>query len=279
MFGDVIVPLDGSARSARALGPAVKAAAALDSPLRVVSFATELSRAAVETEIEEQVEIARGEYPDIECTLRVDTSESVGQGLLEYLDSLPGALVVMATHGRGHTSALFGSTAAEVVRHRSSPLLLVGPDCEPDSFDVGGRMLVPLDTSHHSEEIIPVAEAWAIVFHNEVEVVQVITPEDSDAAAAASLREPIIETDYVRGRARAMSDELRVPPTYEILHGEHPGETIVRRARDTRAALVAMTTHGASGLARLLHGSVTADVVRHAPCPVLTVRPASLPDS
>ena len=75
MFGDVIVPLDGSARSARALGPAVKAATALDSPLKVISFATELSRAVVESELEEQLEAARRESPGVECTLRVETSK------------------------------------------------------------------------------------------------------------------------------------------------------------------------------------------------------------
>ncbi|NIR40128.1 MAG: universal stress protein [Actinobacteria bacterium] len=272
----MIVPLDGSARSARALGPAVKAATALDSPLKVISFATELSRAVVESELEEQLEAARRESPGVECTLRVETSESVGQGLLAYLDSTPGALVVMATHGRGHSSALFGSTAAEVVRHRSSPLLLVGPDCETDRFEVGGLMLVPLDASDHSEQIIPVAEAWAIVFGNPIEVVQVVSPEDSQLAAAASVREPIIETDYVHRKAREMGRALDQELEYEVLHGEHAGPTIVARARDYGAALVAMTTHGASGLSRLLHGSVTADVVRHAPCPVLTVRPASL---
>lgn len=278
MFGDVIVPLDGSARSARALGPAIKMATVLDSPLRVISFATELSRAAVEAELEEQLVEARASVPGLEVVLRVDTTESVGQGLLGYLDTMPSALVVMATHGRGHTSALFGSTAAEVLRHRSAPLLLVGPDCEPGAFEAGGPMLVPLDTSHHSEQILPVAEAWAIVFHNEIEVVQVVTPEDSEAVAAASLREPIIETDYVRSKARSMHDALGRDASYEVIHGDHAGPTIVRRARDNGFALVAMTTHGATGLARLLHGSVTADVVRHAPCPVLTVRPASLPD-
>jgi len=52
-----------------------------------------------------------------------------------------------------------------------------------------------------------------------------------------------------------------------------PAEEIVKAARDTHADLIVIATHGRGGLSRVLFGSVTERVVRHAPCPVLTVRP------
>ena len=47
---------------------------------------------------------------------------------------------------------------------------------------------------------------------------------------------------------------------------------IITRARDLDASLIAMTTHGRSGLARLVFGSTAEAVLRHPPCPILLVR-------
>jgi nucleotide-binding universal stress UspA family protein len=51
-----------------------------------------------------------------------------------------------------------------------------------------------------------------------------------------------------------------------------PSEVIVQQAEELGADLVAMGTHGRSGVAHLLLGSTAQRVVQHAPCPVLTVR-------
>jgi nucleotide-binding universal stress UspA family protein len=51
-----------------------------------------------------------------------------------------------------------------------------------------------------------------------------------------------------------------------------PAEEIVRVAREVEADLIVMGTHGRSGLGRLLLGSVAEQVMRHATCPVLTLK-------
>lgn len=56
-----------------------------------------------------------------------------------------------------------------------------------------------------------------------------------------------------------------------ILEGE-PAEEIVRFAKEHECDLIVMGTHGRTGLGRLLMGSVAENVVRRAPCPVLTVK-------
>lgn len=56
-----------------------------------------------------------------------------------------------------------------------------------------------------------------------------------------------------------------------------PAEEILRTAQSVKADLIVMGTHGRTGLSRLLMGSVAEQVVRKAPCPVLTVRTPSLP--
>ena len=55
----------------------------------------------------------------------------------------------------------------------------------------------------------------------------------------------------------------------------HAATEIVNAANETGAALIIMTTHGYSGMKHVLLGSTTEDVLRHAPCPVLSVRQSS----
>ena len=69
--------------------------------------------------------------------------------------------------------------------------------------------------------------------------------------------------------ARARKAEVRAT---SLVQEGPAADRIVRAARARRADLVAMGTHGRSGLARLVLGSVAERVVGSAPCPVLTVR-------
>ena len=70
--------------------------------------------------------------------------------------------------------------------------------------------------------------------------------------------------------ALQMSDP-KVKMSPHIRQGE-PAEEIVRQATESKADLIVMGTHGRTGLARLLAGSVAETVLRTAPCPVLAVR-------
>ncbi len=64
---------------------------------------------------------------------------------------------------------------------------------------------------------------------------------------------------------------------YHVLEGD-ASDQILKAAQDAKADLIVMGTHGKSGFTRLLMGSVAESVLRHAPCPVLTVRgPFHLP--
>jgi nucleotide-binding universal stress UspA family protein len=69
--------------------------------------------------------------------------------------------------------------------------------------------------------------------------------------------------------ARARAAGVRVSGSF--VHGL-PHEQIVRAARARRASVIVMGTHGRTGMARVVLGSVAARVLLAAPCPVLTVR-------
>jgi len=58
---------------------------------------------------------------------------------------------------------------------------------------------------------------------------------------------------------------------HSACHPGQPADEILRLARKVSCDLIVMGTHGRTGLARLLHGSVAEEVLRKATCPVLTV--------
>jgi universal stress protein A len=76
---------------------------------------------------------------------------------------------------------------------------------------------------------------------------------------------------------------VEVVPTDPSIHFEHklligdPANAIVQTAEDENADFIVIGTHGRTGLTRLLMGSVAESVIRHAKCPVLTIKqPASV---
>jgi universal stress protein A len=56
----------------------------------------------------------------------------------------------------------------------------------------------------------------------------------------------------------------------------NPDDNIIAKAKDEGAYLIVISTHGRTGLSHMFTGSVTENVVRHASCPVLSIRPTSL---
>jgi nucleotide-binding universal stress UspA family protein len=72
-------------------------------------------------------------------------------------------------------------------------------------------------------------------------------------------------------RQRPLPD-LDPAPEYRVEFADPPSDAVLEVARDVRADLIVLGTHGRTSLARLLLGSVAEQVLRRAPCPVLTVR-------
>jgi nucleotide-binding universal stress UspA family protein len=275
MFGDMIVPLDGSEHSAVALGPAGALAHFLNTRVRVAAFV----QAGDEDEMLEWIGTQLRMLGDVEREVTVSrASGSVATQLHDMVSDSPSDLICMSTHGRGRSAAMFGSVASDVLRASSAPVMLIGPHYRAHQFRATGKMLVAVDGSDHGETALPVAEAYAIVFGNDVNVVTVIDSKASAAmhAAGGASSGAIVESNYVRNIADKMSSEVGRPVTYEVLHGDHAAESLVDYADSLDCSVVVMATHGVTGLRRAVSGSVVADVVRTAPMPILAIRPAQL---
>ena len=139
------------------------------------------------------------------------------------------------------------------------------------------RALVPLDGSMVAESILPFILEIAGPLDMEVALVRVLVP--GPPMAVEGTRHVAIE-DAAKLRAEAeeylasIAADLRakgVSVTTAVRRGE-PVAEILAGAREVDADLIAMTTHGRSGLSRLLFGSVAAAVLSHAEIPVFLMR-------
>ena len=127
------------------------------------------------------------------------------------------------------------------------------------------HILVPTDFSEPSEAALDYALELAVRFDARLHLLHVI-----DAAAVPAGLFDDVKAKLAR---RASRGERRAAVTTEVITGTS-ARTIVCYARARSMDLIVMGTHGRSGVAHILMGSVAEKVVRDAPCPVLTVRHA-----
>jgi nucleotide-binding universal stress UspA family protein len=184
-------------------------------------------------------------------------------------------IVCMTTHGySGLGQVLLGSVAEEVIGRVRSPLLLVGPSVDPDLATTFDTVVVCTDGSDDSRSIVPVASDWIRGLRLRAWVVQVLDPDVRRELEKAD--EALVETNAAYALAQGLIHRDGGGVNWDVLHGEDVPDAIVDYASGLPASLIAMATHGRSGLARFALGSVAASVVHSARCPVLVVRPDGL---
>jgi nucleotide-binding universal stress UspA family protein len=126
------------------------------------------------------------------------------------------------------------------------------------------RILVPLDGSNLSAGVLPYVRWLAPALHVPVELLHV-----NDPARLAPYSPPMQRGDYLEKVAASFSG-TNVKCTIEL---GNPAEVIINRVSAEAGVLVAMATHGYSGAARWLLGSVAAKVLRALTSDLLLVRP------
>jgi nucleotide-binding universal stress UspA family protein len=133
-------------------------------------------------------------------------------------------------------------------------------------------VLHPTDFSERSEYAFRLACSLARDYSARLVVLHVVTPPVVIYGEGVVPPEP----ETFRLEAEEKLNQLEAPAAgvgleRRLTEGE-PVAEILRQAREIGADLIVLGTHGRTGLGRLLMGSVAEQVVRQAPCPVLTVR-------
>ena len=193
-------------------------------------------------------------------------------------------LMVLATHGRGAVSRLWlGSVSDALVRRLTVPVLLIRPSEEAVVPPVTRfkKVLVALDGSVESESALTSALVLADPKRTELVLVRVVTPVPivADAGMPAT---PVVDeglTEVLRSQAETylagVAARVRSPTvtvSTRVLSEPGVAHAILEEAALAGVEFIALATHGARGLRRMVLGSVADKVLRGADRPVLLTR-------
>ena len=205
------------------------------------------------------------------------------EAIIDRAAAEPGALIAMATHGRsGVQRWLLGSVADKVLRAAANHLLLVRTTGEAKNTGAAPlkAVIVPLDGSTVAERVLPSVSFLAKKMDLEIVLLRVYSLLGSAYYGVEGYAPDLGELEgQIRGEAREYLDmkikQLKgegLERVSSVLLQGSGAEEIIGLARKTPENLVAMCTHGRSGVGRWVLGSVTDRVVRHSGDPVLVMR-------
>lgn len=143
------------------------------------------------------------------------------------------------------------------------------------------KILYPTDFSEPSKVALEYAAELARQFGAELEILHVMFDETQVVSFyLPQVTMQSLSTDIETGSAKQLDDFIQSQPalkgvnyTTKLIKGT-PFIEITKHAKDTAADMIVIGTHGRTGLDHVLFGSTAEKVVRKAPCPVFTVRPA-----
>jgi nucleotide-binding universal stress UspA family protein len=291
----VLVPLDGSQLAEEALSVGAGRARRAGATLHLVSVHEPMPMSAMPPDYpmpvqeldaeahEERVQYLESVAGAARASLSTPVVTSVVTGspaasLCEYVESHSVDLVVMTTHGRGGLSRLWlGSVADRMLRYITIPVLLLHPNEAAHSPEFH-RLLVALD-GEIEEPVLDAVELLATdgkgVHCTLTRVVEPAVPILSSLAARPARLPPdwnakreVEARDYL---AR-LADRLGTrgwDVSWDVLVGRGVADEVLGLAQATRADAIAVGTHGARGMERLLLGSVADKIVRGSGVPVL----------
>ena len=299
MYTRMLIPLDGSKLAENVLPYARALAGALDLRIELLSVVDTMDFArtthaghvrdfdpiieAAVREGEQYLEGLARSFTGRKVTCVVEQGQA-DQIIIEKAAGDKETLIGMATRGRsGIHRWLMGSVAEKVLRGATNPLLLVRGDEEGKSDGVATlkSIVVPLDGSKLAEIALPRAVDLAKKLGLEIVLTRAyqIPLSNYGVADAAYIPNPNALMNVVKEEAGAYLEtkvnELRqngVEKVSSILLLGSGADEIIDLARTTPDNLIAMSTHGRSGVKRWALGSVTEKVVRHSGDPVLVVR-------
>lgn len=275
MFRKILVPLDGSPLAEAILPEVGRLLRLEDSEVVFLRVAEVVAVDAYLAPLESALEEARGYLASVESGFaregaRVRSVVEAGRPadvILRRARQEGATLIALATHGRSGLTRLFlGSVAEAVLRHTPVPVLAVRALAvtAPGAGAPGPvrNILVPLDGSERAFAAVSLAVELGRAFKSRILLLHVLASQGKpDLASARRYLDKVAEGIEGQGLA-----------TLKRVEGGDPAQAILSACRFHEADLVVMGTHGRSGVKRLVAGSVTEAVLRHAPVPLLIVR-------
>lgn len=297
MFSNILVPLDGSGLAEEALSIAIKVAQVHNAQLHILRVAEteimgvvpmhpqdtrfpvhfseekwEQGRTYIDAIAQQYSEIDRPIIPLIERGRPAET-------ILLIAEDREIDLIIMSTHGRSGLSRwAFGSVTERVLRHATCPVLTIR------SAQTIKQILVTLDGSKLAESVIQPTIEIARVLGAEITLLKVAEPQAPDLATVATLEhvehglgDNIVLAEYSRAQDYVQQVAHRHQREDVSIHAAvtegHVAKGILNVADQIDFDMIAMSTHGRSGIRRWVYGSVTEKVLRAYKGSMLVLRP------
>jgi nucleotide-binding universal stress UspA family protein len=267
MIERVYVPLDGSQIADAAIQPGLRIARRAGVPLVLIAARWPDARdATMRSYLDAHVAFLDGSVESW-----VTSDDGPVEAIVEAA-ARPGALVCMATHGRGALrAAVLGSVAQAVVRESSGPLVLVGPRIDEDwALADEASIMVGTDGSDGARAGAFAAAGIARAIDASIELVLVMRPlDDPRRGRSGRDRRAIAELASLRDEVHRRGIHVGAVP----LDGFNAASVLVNRARERGSSLIGVGSRGRSGVSRIALGSISAAVVRNATVPVVVAGP------
>jgi len=175
----------------------------------------------------------------------------------------------MGRHGRGRIErALIGSVTARVIGYTQRDVLVV-----PKGAAIGwNTIMLATDGSKYSASATDRAISFAQSYGGKLKVLSVVNiPTEFYAEAPAVVEDLVRQAKGFVAEVQARAAAAGVPAETYVSESE-ASQAIINMAKEQKADIIVMGSHGRTGLRRLLMGSVTEEVLGHASCPVLVVK-------
>ena len=286
MFEKIIVPLDGSDGAEIVLPYVAAIAVAFNAEVALVT-ATEqetpdknqMLQSYLKRVAEELKHIVK-KHPALTVSTDVLTGKPVEE-ILKLAMQKKADLVIIAGHGAsGGNPQLLGNIATKILAASNRPVLLVREKgtLVAKSDDLIKRILVPLDGSQTSEGSLKTVEAMAARLSAEIVLFQAIEPVRYIPGFETMVPNVVLPSDdeikrsaakYLNGIEKPLKQNgIR---TSSMITADAPAEAIIDYADSGSIDLIAMTTHGFSGIKRWVFGSTTEKVLQASTKPVLVI--------
>lgn len=292
MYENILVPLDGSELAEVSLPYAEELASRMGSEITLIYLSPSENNPYYNVRklyLDKIVSTTRGDCAKLRKkeagAINIKSAMLVGnvaEEIVNYADKEDMGLIVLATHGRsGIKKWNMGSIASKVISATRRPIMLIrAKEASTDKKGTIDKLLLPMDGSTESESILPHALEIATNFKSEVVLFQAISlaypTYTADAFAYVTYSDQQMDAmktsalDYLDKTGNAFK-ERGLEVKSDVRFGSTADE-VINYADEIGADLVAMTTHGRSGIGRWLFGSTTVRVLKGGNTNLLLVR-------
>jgi len=283
MIKEIVIPLDGSAEAEITIpyGMALtqKMGAQMDFVCVDESGAADTAN-LYRSYLQHLDERLKAKHPGrLAWQTRLQTGKAADE-ILRFIEEHVADLVILSAHGAsGKGAVLVGKVANKILTATTKPVLMIKSPA-PEKGPLISKIMVPLDGSGIGQAALDIVTLLAPAFGAEVVLIQIVEPVrylpsvDGMGAYTLPIDDAEIEADattFLNRRAEALRQKGITVST--VVKTGSAAELIMNYARDNQVDLIAMSTHGLSGLTKWVFGSVTEKIVVYGTTPVLVVHP------